>query len=48
MYWATVFDIDMNVQILNIRRIHIIIIMYTELSSIDMSKYACRCPLVGI
>lgn len=48
MYWAMVFDIGMNVQILNIHRIHTIIIMYTELSSIDMRKYACRCPLVGI
>jgi len=38
--------IVMNVQILNIRLIHTIIIMYTEISSIDMRKYACRCPLV--
>jgi len=36
----------MNVQILNIRLIRTIIIMYTEISSIDMRKYECRCPLV--
>jgi len=44
MHWATI-QVGMNVQILNIRLIRTIIIMYTEISSIDVRKYACRCPL---
>jgi len=46
MHWATAFEMGMNVQILNIRLIHTIIIIYIEISSIAMRKYACRCPLV--